>query len=384
MDESKHEYLNNESDDVSRALALLEQSNLKARPADEYARQASQLLIKAYDAGDADAGYYLAQLERMGLFRYKVNGVNDPAEVQRIFLTTSAERGNAVARSLLNSICLQAYEETVGTAVSPHAGGPLADFDGKEIKINRTGVLTPIDATLTYENGKNILTLSANIIFKYAFADDCIEEAEKLEQAVIRGIKQWEGDYTVFGGQQLTVKMNITSEPERKVDNVYVIPVGKEILPTQEQIEEYSLYSEALKARVASVIGGSRSGAMYGLKWSVYSRKLVFLLSESGCFNEYRTLMHVMKHEFGHLLGLGDLYKSEVDKYPGVERGLYPELDSFYVSDGHYYQVMDNHFAPVSNNDIEMVVLAFRENKMQLYQQVKNRDRISEALGRGN
>ena len=45
---------------------------------------------------------------------------------------------------------------------------------------------------------------------------------------------------------------------------------------------------------------------------------------------------------------------------------------------------MCDHHGPISNNDIEMVVLAFRENRMQNYQPGKFRKEISDALGRGN
>ena len=44
---------------------------------------------------------------------------------------------------------------------------------------------------------------------------------------------------------------------------------------------------------------------------------------------------------------------------------------------------MCDHYGPVSNNDIEMVILAFCENQMQLYQQ-ERRKKVSKALGKGN
>ena len=40
--------------------------------------------------------------------------------------------------------------------------------------------------------------------------------------------------------------------------------------------------------------------------------------------------------------------------------------------------------APVTNNDIEMVVLAFSENRFQRFQPDRTGKRISEALGKGN
>ena len=94
--------------------------------------------------------------------------------------------------------------------------------------------------------------------------------------------------------------------------------------------------------------------------------------------------MHIAKHEFGHCLGLGDLYASEDDCMRGVEKGTYSELDSYAISDKFYNLVMCDHNGPISNNDIEMVILAFRENRQQLYQPGKLKGKISSALGRGN
>ena len=94
--------------------------------------------------------------------------------------------------------------------------------------------------------------------------------------------------------------------------------------------------------------------------------------------------MHVTKHEFGHALGLGDLYASAVDSLSGVEKGTYAELDSYVINDKFYNLVMCDHHGPISNNDIEMVILAFRENKMQLFQPSRLKGKISSALGKGN
>ena len=90
------------------------------------------------------------------------------------------------------------------------------------------------------------------------------------------------------------------------------------------------------------------------------------------------------KHEFGHVLGLGDLYFSPKDGLYGVQKDEYPELESYRINDRMFYLVMCDHHAPVSNNDIEMVILAFSENRKQNYQMQKGKGEISKALGKGN
>lgn len=68
----------------------------------------------------------------------------------------------------------------------------------------------------------------------------------------------------------------------------------------------------------------------------------------------------------------------------GVDKGTYYELDGYYMIDKFYNLVMCDHHGPISNNDVEMVLLAFRENKAQLYQPSKFKGKISNALGKGN
>ena len=116
------------------------------------------------------------------------------------------------------------------------------------------------------------------------------------------------------------------------------------------------------------MITTKRSCATGGLKWTVNSRKVICIQSFSGKFDDYEEITHITKHEFGHAIGLGDLYESSVDFLDGVEKGTYTELDSYIINDKFYNLVMCDHHGPISNNDIEMVVLAFRENKMQLFQ----------------
>ena len=67
-----------------------------------------------------------------------------------------------------------------------------------------------------------------------------------------------------------------------------------------------------------------------------------------------------------------------------LRKARFFETDSYYVTDQIYNLVMSDHHGPISNNDIEMVVLAFSKNRFQNYQRRKARDKISEALGKGN
>ena len=63
--------------------------------------------------------------------------------------------------------------------------------------------------------------------------------------------------------------------------------------------------------------------------------------------------------------------------------GKYYDIEDYHVRGGYFDMVMCNH-GPVTNNDIEMVILAFQTGKFQNYQKQKKSDKISSALGAGN
>ena len=288
------------------------------------------------------------------------------------------DSGSIQARRRLNEYCRERYESKVDTSKISN-DGPLTDFDGKVIKINRKGLLTPIDAVLEYRDGKNILTFSLNV-----FIPDMgnIKNLDILKKAVDNGIREWEGDYLVFGNQKLQVKINITYE-FRLIDSVIVIPFDSEIENASVDMLEKLPFREREK-KMKDMFSSKRSFASLGFKWTTKSRKLICIMSETGEFDDYYEMLHTVKHEFGHALGLSDLYESESDNLEGVEKGKFYELDGYYVKDNYYNLVMCDHHGPISNNDIEMVVLAFSENEIQLYQPFMKNKKLSKALGRGN
>lgn len=331
-------------------------------------------IMMAYSYGDSEATYLVGYLMLKGVLK-PVSG--DPEERALSILCDAAQKGNVQARSLLNSYCVNRYSNTLQNKETK--SGPLVDFDGKPIVIKRKGVLTPVDAVLEYTAGMNVLTLNANILF---LGDLDLKNRELFERSVLEGIKMWQGDYTVFGNQQLKVIVNLTTEI-RIFDNVLIIPLTEAIGQSAKKFA-HAIGTKQSKERADLLLQEKRSFASGGLKWTTKSRKTICIQSENGRFDDYEEIKHVAKHEFGHALGLGDLYKSKSDQLNGVDKGTYFELDGFYISNSFYNLVMCDHHGPISNNDIEMVVLAFRENKAQLYQPGNFKGVISKALGRGN
>lgn len=336
-----------------------------------------QLLLKAYLENDPEAIFIIGDLMLKNILRPN----NEDSEVFGMrLLRRAANSGCAQARAMLNKCCEDRYAQVFeNTVQAGKESGGLVGFDGKPIKIDRKGIFTPVDAKLEYRDGKNVLTLSANILFAYM---EDLQNQEAFEQSVLDGILQWQGEYEVFGGQKVQVELHLTTE-NRLFDNVVVMPLSADFRDSVQKVSNV-IGTKQGKEQMQDLMKNRRSFAISGLKWSVNSRKFIYVQSENDLFDDYEEIKHVAKHEFGHTLGLGDLYASPGDQLEGIENGTYRELDSYYVSDKIYNLVMCDHYGPISNNDIEMVILAFQKNKMQLYQRGRHKGKISTALGKGN
>lgn len=335
------------------------------------------MLIRAANLGDFESTFIVSKLMLEGVIKPKHG---NPEEQSLILLQRIANDGYLPARIFLNNYCYERYNLNVRQKNEPtHNSQPLRDFNGELIKIKRKGFFTPIDAVLQYRNGKNILSLTANVLFLY---DEDIPEFAKFKKAVLDGLYMWQGEYEVFNGQKVYVELNITTEI-RLFDNLIISPMCENFSSDIRRASQLLNISEKDNG-VNTIINSKRSFAVTGKKWSVNSSKIICIQSRSGDFDEYDEIMHVAKHEFGHALGIGDLYRCVDDSLFGVETGTYTELDSYAISNMNYNLVMCDHHGPISNNDIEMIILAFRENKFQLFQNGKIKGKISSALGKGN
>ena len=336
-----------------------------------------RLLLEAVHANDPEACYLVARLLLDGVL---TNTAKNPTEQALTLLCASANNGYIQARTFLNGYCKKRYQslDRFRSWFRPRQGG-LVDFDGQPIRISCRGIQTPIDAVLSYEDGRAVLTLSVNVWF---VGDEDLAQPACFRAAVMEGIRAWAGDYEVFGGQPIAVRVNAV-ETVSMVDSLLVLPVTDEMEVVAKGFSSV-IFGDHMREAVNEAIASKRSFTASGRQWSVTSRKVICIQTTDGRFTDYEEMQHVSKHEFGHALGLGDLYADEGCALGGVSHGSFPELDSYMITDRYYNLVMCDHHGPISNNDIEMVILAFRENRMQLYQPGRLRGRLSAALGKGN
>lgn len=341
-------------------------------------RSGVQVLADAVKAGNAAAHCYLA-----ACLRDRLPGTEDlrsDSTYIRSLFYYGVRKKVLHADEALESFCAREYSGLMEKrGIRPVHFSHLIDHKGRYIEIHRSSRLCPVQAELTSEDGVHTLTLTVRLRF---LIPDEIERDGEFMDRICEGIGAWSGTYEVFGGQELHVRVRI-DESRGCGAKLWVLPVPDEL---REMIVELlkGLPGKNIK-RAMGLLRDKRSYALFStVLWKVFAPKMIVMLKTADNTKDLNELSWVATHEFGHILGIGDLYADPESKLMGVEPGSFGELDCYALGNKRFYSVMCMHNAPIRNNDMEMVLLALTENRYQRYQKDKLGKRISPALGRGN
>lgn len=255
----------------------------------------------------------------------------------------------------------------------------ITGFDGKPIEIEKKGLFYPVNMELREQDGRDYLHISVRSYFASAL-DEGQLTISQWKECIFEGFQEWAGEYTVFGGQKLTVTVTAVEAESPSIDSIPILCLSE--TKAREFIGQYVAGDQRSSIEQALLSQRSFSTTMIEgvVDWSAILPRYIVLMPSA--FSDSHMLKRTAKHEFGHILGLGDSYKDSSLGYQGV--GMYHDILPYYSEQSGFDMVMDN-CGPVRNNDIEMVILAFFTNQFQNYQSVQNaNDAISRALGRGN
>ena len=253
----------------------------------------------------------------------------------------------------------------------------ILDFNKKPMKIKKKGKIYPVDVELCNENGKDVLYISTKVYFVESIDEDKVD-LQEWKKSILQGFCDWSGDYGVFGDQPLSVKVSAV-ETEKVIDSVIVFGFNQEI--SNDLID---IYGKLNIDKARKMFEQNRSFAAAGfpvIGWKAFLPRFVYMLPST--LEDFNYARAVARHEFGHVLGIGDLYQDTEIGLQGVDETKYKDIEKYYIGNNMFDMVMCN-AGMVRDNDIEMLLIAFQTNKFQNYQKMKKNDKVSEALGKGN
>lgn len=324
-------------------------------------RKAFGFIKWAAEKEDAEAMYLLGKLLEDGFVPF-VNGAKPSG---RKYLYEASLEGYEEAKACLDRICRKQYYEDITKDKEIPEPHPLTDSDGWMFAIKERKNRSGVTSKLVYDRGINILYIKVRV--NMVIDQSCAEDMEMLKMSVENGFKSWAGLFQVFGNQLIEVKVNV----EFTEDTIGAVAI-RQMLPVDKRLRFLPLVTPTTEAIARARGEGKYSVTLFDRKkWSRSCKKTVYLDNSMGVL-DCKKVQKAIMHEAGHIFGLGDL--------ENVAWKTYQELDPYWIYDDKYNLVMSRNGGLVSNNDIEMMLLAFDKNMVQDY----HGENTSKALGRGN
>ncbi|MBR4879936.1 MAG: TIR domain-containing protein, partial [Clostridia bacterium] len=336
----------------------------------EERNKAFEYLRWAASKNDAEACYHFGRNMLVGRIRVKADNTTDRG---MYYLDRAARLGYKKAQEEMDNFCRFRYRKLHGDKIPVQNPAPLRDFDGWKIKIKHKGKFMPVNAELVWRDNENILFI--DVKYNVITSEDEVVDRDALIQAVEAGMQKWEGVYSVFGGQKLTVVITPHFHEYSVLGVINIFSSKSDTMKNAIKIR--GIYGQTSQNKLLDAANRNSSFSVMSMKkWSVRSFKNIIIDNPTGRFDNYSEITRAVAHEFGAILGL--------ETMGNIPKGTYPELDPYYISDGRYNLVMSNVRGIISDNDMEMVLLALSENEKQYYSEDEEGHKPSKALGRGN
>ena len=326
--------------------------------------------LAALDAGETDAARELAAGIKAGedrlLLTARISEAAGDAEgAKRNYYDAVRTYNSSRARQALNALCSNLIAEYSTGEVKT---GEMRDYDGNAVAFDRGDI--PVCARLIYDGRLSVMDIRLNVVQRN-MADMSLS---KPARAVIQGIKQWQGSYSVFGGYPLEIRISCTYELRRSKSLII------NVLDDETTDSVGSILNKLGKRgrRGAEILNARRqSAAVIGNTWRPSGVKYINIYEKD--LMSVPRCKFLLRHEFGHVLGLDDMYAEAADGRAGVKE-VYPDIEMLRIRGCIFNMVMCSVDAPVTFKEAEMALLAYRDGVIQRFQLRDGKGEISRAL----
>lgn len=236
----------------------------------------------------------------------------------------------------------------------------------------RIGDKYPVNAVLDRTSYGYCLTLQAKVRFTDLRWKKDGASLRQNKNKVLAGFRSWKGSYLLQSGETLAVRVYL-QETKKRHGAVKVLFYdggslkGAEILAGKGKLGK--------KIARALRTPGFALAAWKPENWRPWKNAPVGIRTDMERF----PADELSRHEFGHVLGLGDLYRDPLLGLNGITGSAAEYFLSCRKQNGRYHAVMDDN-GPVTDTDAEMMLLAQTSGRFQQYQKQNGKGTVSAVI----
>ena len=230
----------------------------------------------------------------------------------------------------------------------------------------------PVSAVLHETKEGFTLTLQASVHFADRRGEKDGMSFRQNKNRALAGFRSWSGKYLLRSGKTLCVRV-ILRETKKRRGALQVTFLDYGTLKAAETFAGRG--KTGMKLRRALRTPGFTFAGLRAEKWRPWKGRWIGLRTDMEMFS----VEEISRHEFGHILGLGDMYRDPVMGLKGISGNVAELYADFADKGGRCRAVMDSN-GPVTPLDAEMMLLAQMTGRFQQYQKQKGRGNVSAVL----